>query len=193
MCLLTSCKNSPKHLVLIFHYLVLWAKASVKEEMVSLSYLIKLSRNNFSMCLDFWQEALGPHTPLILCCGPNEVLVKEKMASPSSHEKQYGGKHSILQIPLPDDSFEKFILPNVCVHICQPQSLTDENRSAAALSHCATHVIDVWGLLMNPPSIFQKCVLWWVIFLPRDVGPIHVHPLSKLIISVWITYSFELW
>ena len=159
MCLLTSCKNSPKPLVLIFHYLVLWGKALVKEEMVSPSYIIKLlSCNNFSMCL---LTSGKRHLVLIfhylLLWG--EALVKEKMVSPSSHRKQYGGKHSMLQIPLPDDSIEKFILPEVCMHICLPQSLTDENKSASAISHCNT-----WdrciskGLRVNPSSIFQKCV-----------------------------------
>ena len=49
-----------------------------------------------------------------------------------------------LQIPLLDDIIGKFSLLEVVVYICLPQSVTDVTKFAAALSHCASHMIDVY-------------------------------------------------
>ena len=84
----------------------------------------------------------------------------------------------------------KFSLLEVVVYICLPQFVTDVMNFLAALSHYATHRIDV---------CLYKVAWWWMyppmcvrivsyIFIPSGIlGLIHVILFLKLIISVRIT------
>ena len=45
-----------------------------------------------------------------------------------------GGKHNVLQIPLLNDTINKLFLPEVCMYIFLPQSLSDLKKSTTAFS-----------------------------------------------------------
>ena len=64
-----------------------------------------------------------------------------QLASSSDFVKATTVINSVLRIPLLDDTIGKFILLEVLLYICLPQSLTDVKKFATALSHCAAHRI----------------------------------------------------
>ena len=59
------------------------------------------------------------------------------------HKQHHSNKHSVLQIPLPNETIDKFFLLEVLVHIILPQYVTDVMKFVAALLHCTVHKVDV--------------------------------------------------
>ena len=99
--------------------------------------VVLLSFNNFSLCLLSSRKKSPRHHWA-------KALFKEAMVSPSDFIKRhYNDKHSVLRIPLLDDTIGKFFPLEVFVYIYLPQSLADVMKFAADLSHCAVHRIDV--------------------------------------------------
>ena len=106
--------------------------------------MVMLSFNNFSLCLlSSSMESPRHHWPsysITWRSGPKPFL-KRQCYLPLI-KKQSDDKHSLLQIPILDDTIGKFFLLEVFMHICLPQSLTYLKKFAAALSQCAAHEIE---------------------------------------------------
>ena len=108
--------------------------------------VVLLSVNNFSWCL----VSSSKKSPKYCWSSYSTTLrngskpcLKRQSCLPLFHTKEHNDKHIVLQIPLPDDTIGKFSLLEVFVHIYLPRSLTDVKKFTTALSHCATHRINI--------------------------------------------------